>query len=118
LRLDIGYLWIDALCIIQDSHTDWAHEAGCMTQVYANSFLNISEADSSDSTKGLFRDRDPLLFQAFRFDKGEHQIPNVMSWHAGTDNVRLSPDVRIPAAQGCFIAYANTWNHFVYNAPL
>jgi hypothetical protein len=57
--LDIGYIWIDSLCIIQDSSEDWTAEAAKMHLVYRNSYCNIAIADSPDSTKGAFRTRDP-----------------------------------------------------------
>jgi hypothetical protein len=57
--LDIGYIWIDSLCIIQNSDKDWAAEAAKMHLVYRNSYCNIAITDSPDSTKGAFRTRDP-----------------------------------------------------------
>lgn len=33
-RWDIQYVWIDSLCIIQDSFDDWRHEAALMHLVY------------------------------------------------------------------------------------
>ncbi|KAK3337782.1 heterokaryon incompatibility protein-domain-containing protein [Cercophora scortea] len=35
-RFDIAYIWIDALCIIQDDASDWAKEAAHMADVYSN----------------------------------------------------------------------------------
>ncbi|KAH8654616.1 heterokaryon incompatibility, partial [Tricladium varicosporioides] len=40
--LGYRYLWIDSLCIIQDSEEDWAQEAGRMAQVYGNAILNLA----------------------------------------------------------------------------
>jgi hypothetical protein len=60
-HLKIEYLWIDSLCIIQDSKDDWASEAALMHQVYANAIVNIAADDARDGTEGLFRDRDPRL---------------------------------------------------------
>jgi hypothetical protein len=40
-RLGIRYLWIDSLCIIQDSLQDWQKEAALMGEVYSNSTLNV-----------------------------------------------------------------------------
>jgi hypothetical protein len=57
--LQIRYLWIDSLCIIQDNPSDWASEASQMHMVYSNSHCNISASHAEDSTKGLFRDRSP-----------------------------------------------------------
>jgi len=33
---EVEYLWIDSLCIIQNSVADWQHESGLMAAVYAN----------------------------------------------------------------------------------
>ncbi|KAF1999416.1 HET-domain-containing protein [Amniculicola lignicola CBS 123094] len=41
-KLCIEYLWIDSLCIIQDSAEDWSKEAARMTQVYHNSAVTIA----------------------------------------------------------------------------
>lgn len=57
-HLDIKYLWIDCLCIIQDDPDDWEREAAAMSQVYRNSYLTISAAASQDSYSGCFPSRD------------------------------------------------------------
>ncbi|CAF9938262.1 hypothetical protein IMSHALPRED_000735 [Imshaugia aleurites] len=59
-ELGVRYLWIDALCIIQDSDEDWKHEAATMMNVYENSHCNIAAAKASDSEQGCFSKRDPL----------------------------------------------------------
>ena len=59
-KLGIRYLWIDALCIVQDSHQDWSHQASLMGDFYANSSLTISATGSSDSGGGLYHSRSPL----------------------------------------------------------
>lgn len=58
-RFSIPYLWIDSLCIIQDSVADWRAEAASMEGVYSNSRLNIMATASRNSHEGLFRSRDP-----------------------------------------------------------
>jgi hypothetical protein len=52
--LNIEYLWIDSLCIIQDNEQDWRYEAGRMARVYRNAALVIAASDAKDSTEGLF----------------------------------------------------------------
>lgn len=54
-RLGFAFLWIDSLCIIQDSEEDWRHESALIGKVYSNSTLNIMATDSKDGTQGLFR---------------------------------------------------------------
>ena len=56
-RLGHHYIWIDSLCIMQDSYDDWLQEASKMQEVYANSLLNIVALGSSSSTRGCFVDR-------------------------------------------------------------
>ncbi|KAL2071990.1 hypothetical protein VTL71DRAFT_11333 [Oculimacula yallundae] len=56
-HLGLRYLWIDSLCIIQDSSEDWLKEAASMPNIYRNSAITISAAASEDSTGGIFVDR-------------------------------------------------------------
>lgn len=59
--LGIKYLWIDALCIIQDSREDWFREAAKMHSVYAGASVVISALDAPASTAGFLKpDRVPL----------------------------------------------------------
>ncbi|KAI0132588.1 heterokaryon incompatibility protein-domain-containing protein [Xylariales sp. AK1849] len=53
--LDIRYIWIDSLCIIQDDAADWEREAASMAQVYSQAYLTIAASAASDGTQGLFR---------------------------------------------------------------
>ena len=66
-RLDIRYLWIDALCIIQDDTLDWSTEAAHMMTVYANSAVNIMADGSRNSEEGLFRPRKLETERAFHW---------------------------------------------------
>ncbi|EXJ62012.1 hypothetical protein A1O7_02444 [Cladophialophora yegresii CBS 114405] len=61
-QLGLHYLWIDALCIIQDSlnDTDWIQEASSMGDVYANSHITIAATTSPNSEGGLLHKRSPL----------------------------------------------------------
>lgn len=62
-ELGIRYLWIDALCIFQDSDEDWQREAACMGHVYENSFCNIAATAASNSDEGCFKARDISMVQ-------------------------------------------------------
>jgi len=57
--IGIRYLWIDSLCIVQDSAADWATESGKMAQYYKNAELTISGLASPSAQSGLFQLRCP-----------------------------------------------------------
>src|SRR2546423_3103415 len=53
-QFGIRWVWIDTLCIIQDDETDWIRESARMGSVYANAYLTISAAASTDDSSGIF----------------------------------------------------------------
>jgi len=57
--LGIPFLWIDALCIIQDSLGDWEEEAPKMAEIYSNSVLTIIAAAAPSVSSGIFQQRHP-----------------------------------------------------------
>lgn len=74
-QLNIPYIWIDSLCIMQDSKDDWEREAATMSKVYINCFLTIAALGASHAEQGLFARRNPLvLHQCFLLQnaKGEN----------------------------------------------
>lgn len=56
-RLNVRYLWIDALCIIQDDSADWAMEASRMASVYENAHFVIAATNSRTGDEGCFSER-------------------------------------------------------------
>lgn len=54
-QLGYQYLWIDALCILQDSKEDWEVESATMHQVYTNCDLMLSADGAKDGSIGFFR---------------------------------------------------------------
>jgi len=53
-RLGHRYLWIDALCILQDSSADWIAESSNMGTIYRNAVLNISADAAPNLDHGIF----------------------------------------------------------------
>lgn len=74
-RLGVRYLWIDSLCIIQDSEKDWREQSASMAQIYSNSYCNIAAAHASNGTYGCFISREPDLVKPLKIDLrwGPHQ---------------------------------------------
>ncbi|KAF2724024.1 HET-domain-containing protein [Polychaeton citri CBS 116435] len=52
--LSIHYLWIDQLCIIQDSDEDWENESSKMCSIYQNACVTLAAVDGLDCNTGLF----------------------------------------------------------------
>jgi len=70
-QLGLRHIWIDSLCILQDSAEDKLSEISKMDEIYANSYLTLAATDGTDSFAGLFQTR-------------EHQPSAQVSWKADT----------------------------------
>ncbi|KAI0505487.1 HET-domain-containing protein [Xylaria bambusicola] len=55
--LGIRYLWIDALCIVQDDPLEWEVEAASMKDVYSGAILTIAASEATQSTEGCFKNQ-------------------------------------------------------------
>ena len=58
-QLGFQYLWVDALCIIQDSpnNADWETESSKMREIYTNSSITIQASIAEDCTQGILLQR-------------------------------------------------------------
>ncbi|KAJ8118081.1 hypothetical protein OPT61_g853 [Boeremia exigua] len=67
--LGYRYLWVDVLCIVQDSDEDWLHEASEMCHVYSNAAVTIAAecAEDEHTSEGMFRDRSMQESRPFHF---------------------------------------------------
>ena len=96
-ELKVKYLWIDSLCIFQDSPEDWRYEAAQMGQVYENSLCNIAATGASNAEEGCFRDRDESLLRRFTIKSewdnrknGTWEIIDQLFWDTRTDKAPLN----------------------------
>ncbi|KAL1937510.1 hypothetical protein VTO73DRAFT_13096 [Trametes versicolor] len=55
--LGFQYLWVDSLCIIQDSDEDKLHEIGRMHLIYRHAYLAIIAASAERVSDGFLQDR-------------------------------------------------------------
>lgn len=55
----VRYLWVDRLCIFQDSAEDFQREASTMADVYKNAVLTIAALGAQDADEGCFFERNP-----------------------------------------------------------
>ncbi|KAL3605344.1 hypothetical protein FPOAC2_00287 [Fusarium poae] len=96
LKLDIAFIWIDSLCIFQDSQDDWEREAITMQYVYGNSYLNICTAAAADSTEESFIGRSKGIIKTPRFSR---------TWQNNS-------------ADSCFLYYDRTLQEGIAESPL
>lgn len=102
-RLQIRYVWIDSLCIIQagDDGNDWRTEALTMDKVYMNSYCNVS-ADWGSPKRGLYFERDLRMVDKPKFD-----------WR-----VKRQPNRDVVVAEKCILVENEFWEDQVSRSPL
>ncbi|KAF2475524.1 HET-domain-containing protein [Lindgomyces ingoldianus] len=59
-KLGHRYLWIDALCILQDSNEDWEYHASQMHIIFANAWLVVSADAAGSCSSGFLTPRNTL----------------------------------------------------------
>ncbi|KAH6880622.1 heterokaryon incompatibility protein-domain-containing protein, partial [Thelonectria olida] len=61
-KMGIQVVWIDSLCVIQDSKEDWEIEASRMAHVYRGALLNIAATSAANTDAGFLprKERRPL----------------------------------------------------------
>lgn len=72
--LGFEYIWIDSLCIIQDSYEDWKREAALMRDVYGESGITIAASGATDGTVGCFFGRDSIWRCQIRIKLTAHPL--------------------------------------------
>ncbi|KAM3068464.1 hypothetical protein ACMFMG_009606 [Clarireedia jacksonii] len=101
-ELGVQYLWIDSLCIQQDSKSDWEKESKKMGTVYRDALVTVYAMSSSRSTDGILRSA-PVTTQTPQ--------PVVM-------NVSLDNGLEIAVRIGYYDPNEETLNGLGIKAPL
>lgn len=79
--LSIPYIWIDALCIIQDDGVDWQRESMTMADVYRQAHITICTPGSSSCHQGFLERKPKSIAIPFK----SHINPEI----TGSYNVRV-----------------------------
>ncbi|KDQ32479.1 hypothetical protein PLEOSDRAFT_17401, partial [Pleurotus ostreatus PC15] len=94
------YLWIDSLCIIQDSAEDWRRECSVMGLVYKNGWCSIAASAAKNGSEGCFMSRHPTCFQPLIVEVESRRMSAAYSCSARRFRVnRLAQDVESPLYQ-------------------
>lgn len=62
LELNVPYIWIDCLCIVQDDIQEWTLEAPKMGVIYNSAVVTISATSSNSEGSGLFNTKSSGIF--------------------------------------------------------
>jgi hypothetical protein len=81
-RLGYRFIWIDSLCIIQDSKEDWDEQVAIMGDIYRNSVCSIAALSAENSYQGCFRRRDPVLSEICWIDGSGWYLSRLKQWAA------------------------------------
>ncbi|KAK4236970.1 heterokaryon incompatibility protein-domain-containing protein [Achaetomium macrosporum] len=52
-KLDVFYIWIDSLCIVQDDEEEKIHDIAHMPDVYGKAYITLSASSASSVTEGF-----------------------------------------------------------------
>lgn len=88
--LEIQYVWIDSLCIFQDSADDFLREAATMKEVYANAFCTFSVCwefpcgflrprEPRALARWIDYDKDSVLTDRYVFVKDDRELQKAIS---------------------------------------
>ncbi|KAI0656704.1 heterokaryon incompatibility protein-domain-containing protein [Cubamyces menziesii] len=101
--LGARFLWVDSLCIIQDSQEDKHRELARMRDVYRHAYLTIDAASARSVNEGFLQDQRPL--------DPEHTLPFVCP--CDSKSMHLSPETEEAIGE----IYL-TSRHYYHEAPM
>ncbi|KAF2973272.1 hypothetical protein GQX73_g425 [Xylaria multiplex] len=82
--LEIRYVWVDALCIVQGADGDWEEQSAQMGRIFGNSHLTICAVASGSCLEGFLGTRQqPVLKLGFASPKQGQEAPLLYSLRPG-----------------------------------
>lgn len=88
--LGLRYIWVDSLCIVQDSRDSLWLNLNMMDQIYGNSHFTLCAADNPDATAGLV-----ALHRSMRNAEEKIQVPQRLKQRIE----EYAPGVRLMVSQ-------------------
>lgn len=68
-NIGFRYIWVDSLCIIQDSSDDWEEQSAQMGEIYAHASLTIAASSGEDSSAGFLQPRSKHISHLLQFPR-------------------------------------------------
>ncbi|KAF5684755.1 hypothetical protein FDENT_6558 [Fusarium denticulatum] len=59
--LSVPFLWVDALCILQDDLSDWENQCAVMERIYGNAYAAVAATFSDNCEKGFLKKTERIL---------------------------------------------------------
>ena len=72
--INVRYLWIDSLCIIQDDYQDWDRESPKMGYIYMNAIVNIAAASAKNGDGGCLTSQTLVKDISIPFDPDNSSV--------------------------------------------
>ncbi|CAH0025265.1 unnamed protein product [Clonostachys rhizophaga] len=103
-RLGLSFMWIDALCIIQDDedHSDWRQESGRMKSIYSGSHVTISASSATDVSQGFFPSSSPKYSGGFIAQVQAEEFTRVQNFHSTTVHEDSTVDTHLGGRSWAF----------------
>jgi len=114
-KLRIRYLWLDALCILQDDSQDWVRESANMASIYSNSYLTVAATKAASPQTSLFGTRWTRVEPGAQ-SAGKMSISSVkVAQFSNNEDIYVRPQLRL--AHERFVEIDNAEEH-VEDSPL
>ncbi|KAF2664889.1 HET-domain-containing protein [Microthyrium microscopicum] len=92
-RLGLKYLWVDSLCIQQDSTIDITNELSRMGSIYSNSSITIAASSAVNCNQQILSRHLPKRPMNFRYRTSSGAIGSISLYRSGTIDYPLTEPV-------------------------
>lgn len=92
--LGIPYLWVDAVCILQDDPSDWERQCTEMHKVYGTAYVTLCAANSRSCDEGLLRQSGRIIRIPFQSHRAPDTEGSFLIQYKGVASSRFTDELR------------------------